>query len=261
LASGEPSRLNCLLCETTYQRADGLRRHFLANHRLVWRAGEVVTADDAEIDGRLEALPRRQMSSRRRRRVRDEGRSVAEVHDESSSFRVAVIRGDSSTPADVDWDDADVFLASLPDLARPLQPPVEAVGPTGRTAVPAVCVEGKSQTDEVLLQSQRTMTSTQASRWPTGVDSRSVITLVRSRPDLSVDRLMEELRRQFPSISDADADAEHVKFAVFGIAWGLEEQARRVMRVVSAVADDPRSGPAAAATLLADLGEQAERRY
>jgi hypothetical protein len=93
MASGEPSRLSCLLCETTYQRADGLRRHFLANHRLVWRTGEVITADDAEIDGRLEALRRRQMSSRRR--VRAEGRTVAEVHDKSSSFRVAVIRGDS----------------------------------------------------------------------------------------------------------------------------------------------------------------------
>jgi hypothetical protein len=103
------------------------------------------------------------------------------------------------------------------------------------------------------------MTSIPASRWPSGVDSRAVITLVRSRPDLSVDRLMGELRRQFPSISDADA--EHVKFAVLGIAWGLEEQARRVMRVVSAVVDDPHSGPAAAATLLADLGEQAERHY
>jgi hypothetical protein len=114
MASGEPSRLSCLLCETTYLRADGLRRHFLANHRLVWRAGEVVTADDAEIDGRLEALRRRQMSSRRRRRVRAEGRSVAEAHVESSSCRVAVIRGDSSTPADVDWDDADVFSGWSP---------------------------------------------------------------------------------------------------------------------------------------------------
>jgi hypothetical protein len=172
---------------------------------------------------------------------------------------VAVIRGDSSTPADIGWDDADVFLAGLPDLAAPLQPPVEAVGPTGRTAVPVVCVERESQTDEVVRQSQETMTSLPTSRWPTGVDSRAVVALIHSGPDLSVDRLMKELRRQFPSISDADA--EHVKFAVLGIAWGLEEQARRVMRIVSAVVDDPRSGPAAAATLLADLGEQAEHHY
>jgi hypothetical protein len=251
MASGEPSRLCCLFCETTYLRADGLRRHFLANHRLVWRAGEVFTADDAEIDGRLEALRRRQMSSRRRRRVRAEGRSVAEAHVESSSCRVAVIRGDSSTPADVDWDDADVFLAGLPDLAGPLQPPVEAV--------PVVCVEGESQTDEVRLQSRGTMTCSPASRWPSGLDSRAVVALVHSRPDLSIDRLLGELRCQFPFISDADA--EYVRFAVVGIAWGLEEQARRVLRVVSAATDDPRSGPAAAATLLADLGEQAERRY
>jgi hypothetical protein len=259
MASGEPSRLSCLLCETTYLRADGLRRHFLANHRLVWRAGEVFTADDAEIDGRLEALRRRQMSSRRRRRVRAEGRSVVEAHVESSSCRVAVIRGDSSTPADVEWDDADVFLAGLPDLAGPSQPPVEAVGPSVRTAVPVVCVEGESQTDEVRLPSRGTMTCSPASRWPSGLDSRAVVAMVHSRPDLSVDRLMGELRRQFPFISDADA--EYVRFAVVGIAWGLEEQARRVLRVVSAATDDPRSGPAAAATLLADLGEQAERRY
>jgi hypothetical protein len=168
-----------------------------------------------------------------------------------SSCRVAVIRGDSSTPADVDWDDADVFLAGLPDLAGPLQPPVEAV--------PVVCVEGESQTDEVRLQSRGTMTCSPASRWPSGLDSRAVVALVHSRPDLSIDRLMGELRRQYPLISDADA--EYVRFAVVGIAWGLEEQARRVLRVVSAATDDPRSGPAAAATLLADLGEQAERRY
>jgi hypothetical protein len=136
---------------------------------------------------------------------------------------------------------------------------VEAVGPTGRTAVPVVSVE--SQTDEVVRQSRETMTSLPTSRWPTGVDSRAVITLVRSRPDLSVDRLMEEFRRQFPSITDADA--EHMKFAVLRIAWSLEEQARRVIPVASAVVDDPRSSPpAAAASLLADLGGgQAERHY
>jgi hypothetical protein len=172
---------------------------------------------------------------------------------------VAVIRGDSSTPADADWDDADVFLAGLPDLAGPSQPPVEAVGPTVRTAAPVVCAEGESQTDGVQLRSQGTMTCSPASRWPSGLDSRAVVALVYSRPDLSVDRLVGELRRQFPLFSDADA--EYVRFAVVGIAWGLEEQARRVLRVVSAATDDPRSGPAAAATLLADLGEQAERRY
>jgi hypothetical protein len=62
------------------------------------------------------------------------------------------------------------------------------------------------------------------------LDPRAVVALVQSRPDLSVDRLMGELRRRFPFVSDADA--VYVKFAVVGIAWGLEEQARRVLRVV-----------------------------
>jgi hypothetical protein len=63
---------------------------------------------------------------------------------------------------------------------------------------------------------------------------------------------MEELRRQFPSITAADA--KYVKFAVLGIAWGLEEQARRIIRVVSAVVDDPRSGPAAVCSLAGGPG-------
>jgi hypothetical protein len=104
---------------------------------------------------------------------------------------MAAVRSDSSTPADIDWEDTDFLLAGLPDFAGPIQPPVEAVGPTGRTVVPVVCVE--TQTDVVMRQSQGNMASPPASRWPTGVDARAAIALFRrptdgrTSPPVSVD--------------------------------------------------------------------------
>ena len=83
----------CILCETEYRHGDGLRRHYLAAHRLIWQHGSLSGATEGELTARLEALRRRQMSSRRRRRYRASRLASGEgTTGEFSEFRVAAVR-------------------------------------------------------------------------------------------------------------------------------------------------------------------------
>jgi hypothetical protein len=52
-----------------------------------------------------------------------------------------------------------------------------------------------------------------------------------------------------------------LKFAVLGISWGLEYQARQVLEAAAQALDDPDNGSAVLAGLQARLQEQADRHY
>ena len=257
----------CMFCDTEYKRSDSLRRHYLAAHQLLWQRGQLRGATDSEIADQLEVLRRRQMSARRRRRLR-----ASLVADDrwdagtSSWSRAAAIRTASAPES---WEDdcppllEHFMVPDLPELAT--VPPVsfdggvvETVAPYSLVSSPPVQRHQEVQTESAELKSEATMAVPPAVHWPAEVNYRAVVRVVNSRPDLSMDQLVAEILRQFP-VPDEQRDV--LKFAVLGISWGLEYQARQVLEAAAQALDDPDNGSAVLAGLQARLQEQADRHY
>jgi hypothetical protein len=98
------SHFTCFLCDAGYVRADGLCRHYLSSHRLVWQHGRVSGANESELAARVEVLHHRQMSSRRRRRERAATRVGVTNESGSSDCRVAAMRSADAVDSSL-WPD------------------------------------------------------------------------------------------------------------------------------------------------------------
>jgi hypothetical protein len=266
MAAGSSSRFSCFLCDEGYVRADGLRRHYLTSHRLVWQHGRVSGASENELAARLEVLRHRQMSSRRRRRERASTRSEVTNDAERSYCRVAAMRGVDSVDSSPWPGDDDVTgvlsIPMLPDLAEvPTFASADVdcqTDPVVVLSAPPVSYDVEAQTEIVATESVGTATAPTALRWPSGVDYRAVIRLVRSRPDLSLDHLWAEVLRDFDVPAD---DRDAVKSAILGICWGLAHQAREVLGAVDRIMSDRDAGRSMINGLVADLREQADRHF
>ncbi len=269
MATGDSRPTRCILCALEYRRSDSLRRHYLSAHQLLWQHDQLTGVTDTEFEERIEALRRRQMSSRRRRRLRASLSTHRRGEDGCSSCdsRVAAVRS-AATSAESWDDDCPPLLQqfTLPDLPELAYVPEASLddgsiprdGAAWAGPAPPVVYDQEVQTEPVPQHSESTMAVPPAVHWPAGVDYRAGVRLVRSRPDLSIESLLTEAMHQFPVL---EADRDIFKFALLGIAWGLECQARFVLDAVSQVMSEPESGHSTCAALQADLCEQAARHY
>jgi hypothetical protein len=217
------SRFTCFLCDAGYVQADGLRRHYLSSHRLVWQHGRVSGASESELAARLEVLRHRQMSSRRRRRERAATPVGVTNEAGSSDCRVAAMRSADSVDSSLWPDDDDVAegfsMPMLPDLAAvPTFASADVVCQTDPVVVlsaPPIRYNVEAQTEVVATESVGTATAPTVLRWPPGVDYRAVVRLVRSRPDLSLDNLWAEVLHNLDVPAD---DRNTVRSAILGFA-------------------------------------------
>jgi hypothetical protein len=176
MATESASRFTCFLCDVGYVRADGLRRHYLSSHRLVWQHGRVSGASENELAARLEVLRHRQMSSRRRRREPAATRVGVTNEAGRSNCRVAAMRSadavDSSLWPDDDDVAVDFSLPMLPDLAdAPTFASADVVCQTDPVVVlsaPPVRYNVEAQTEVVAMESVGTATAPMVLRWPPG---------------------------------------------------------------------------------------------
>jgi hypothetical protein len=190
---------------------------------------------DHELAQEMKLLRLRQMSSRRRRQVQ---------HDDED---VEVKLQEADSPEDWEADLIEVSVPKQPDIL-----PTSAEASIGKAPVREV------QTEEIPQVSQATQTEPNLCRWLTGIDHQSVVRLVRSKPHLSTDQLVNECLIRFPSLV---TDINVLKFAILGISWGLECQTRFVLSTAARAMEDPKAGSAIMNGLRADLIEQSQRRY
>jgi hypothetical protein len=255
-----------MFCDIQYQRSDSLRRHYLAAHQLLWQHGQLRGATDSEIADQLEVLRRRQMSARRRRRLRASLVADDRWDAGTSSWSLAAAIRTASAPESWEEDCPPLLehftVPDLPELAT--VPPVSFDGGVCRdrgTVFFGVVAAGAApprSSESAVLKSEATVAVPPAVHWPAEVDYRAVVRVVNSRPDLSMDQLAAEVFRQFPVL---DEQRDVIKHAVLGISWGLEYQARQVLEAAAHALDDPDNGSAVLAGLQARLQEQANRHY
>jgi hypothetical protein len=169
---------------------------------------------------------------------------------------------DSSLWPDDDGVAEGFSLPMFPDLADvPTFASVDVVCQTDPVVVlpaPPVMYNEEAQTEVVATASVGTATAPTVLRWPPGLDYRTVVRLVRSRPDLSFDNLWAEVLRGFDVPVD---DRDTVKSAILGMCWGLAQQARAVLTAVDRIMSDRDAGRSMINGLVADLREQADRRF
>lgn len=244
----------CVQCGASYRHSNGLARHYLSVHQLIWRNNSFLSCEAEELAHRTDALRRSQMSSRRRRR-RDRAAAV-----EPQPMRVAQLRAVESMDME-DWDE--LFDSSgLPELAPVYASCTDSASQTDAvniTDAPPVTYDGETQTEKPVSMEASTETVVQRPIWPASINFRSMIQFVYNHPHLSLDAMLRVLTLDQPDLSEEEMLL--VRATMCGVVGGFDFQARHIVRTVNHIMEDLDEGPEHIARLQGELNEQSQRRF